>query len=241
MDYISSVFQIDYNSTDDLVQYFSSFPSQKQTTPKDKVPLRPYEDCHDLANKTQHGRRRKSPIALGSVKDENPNDNKKKKIIHRDIERQRRQEMANLYGSLRCLLPLKYLKGKRSTSDHIHQTVNYIKHQEEKIQKLIDKKDELKRYLSTSSALENLEGCERDTLTVRTRCVGVEVDINTALKKGFPLSRVLAILIEEGFSVVSCISTKVNERMLHNIISEVTDGRSLDISELQQKLTSAIV
>ena len=75
--------------------------------------------------------------------------------------------------------------------------------------------------MSTSSALENLEGCEWDTLTVRTRCVGVEVDINTALKKGFPLSRVLEILIEEGFSVVSCISTKANERMLHNIISEV--------------------
>ncbi|KAJ7010792.1 transcription factor bHLH125 [Populus alba x Populus x berolinensis] len=110
MDYISSVFQIDYNSTDDLDQYFSSFPSQQLTTPKDKAPLRPYEDCHELANKTQHGRRRKSPIALGSIQDENPDDNKKKKIIHRDIERQRRQEMANLYGFLRRLLPLKYLK-----------------------------------------------------------------------------------------------------------------------------------
>nr|WIE96206.1 basic helix-loop-helix transcription factor [Loropetalum chinense var. rubrum] len=135
MDFNSSMFPFD--ETDELFQ----LPSIQQ----DELQVTPYPDC----SKQNNSRQRKSLAAFGDS-DENPNDNKKKKILHKDLERQRRQRIATLYDSLRSLLPLEYLKA------------------------------------------------------------GVEVVMSSALEKDekLPLSRVLQVIVGEGLSIVSCISTK---------------------------------
>ncbi|XP_038686881.1 transcription factor bHLH118-like [Tripterygium wilfordii] len=197
------------------------------------------------------GRRPPESAAAFGVKDDDhmkPNESKRQKLImHRDIERQRRREMATLYKSLKSLLPHEILKGKRSTSDQIQEAVNYIKRLEIKIEGLGDKRDGLKRSLlsnssSSSSNYAFLEECSSDQLfivMVEPCLVGIRVIINTKL--GVPFSRFLHLLVGEELSVISYTSSKVNQRMLHSVDCQVSDGRSIDVSELQQKLTNSSV
>ncbi|XP_039066906.1 transcription factor bHLH126-like [Hibiscus syriacus] len=167
----------------------------------------------------------------------------KKKSMHRDIERQRRREMATLYASLRTLLPLEYIKGKRAVSDHMNGAVIYIKDLQKRIRELSSKRDELKK-LSDSS------GCDRgmssnDSFTtsavVRQSLDGVEVVFSTGVgARALTLSKVLKLMVEEGLDAVSCVSTRIDEGLIHTIQSEVTDLTIVDIPRLQQKLSEEI-
>ncbi|KAJ9706700.1 hypothetical protein PVL29_001931 [Vitis rotundifolia] len=191
-----------------------------------------------LPRKRDYSRQRKSSVFVGD-KDDYRSDKKKGKMTHRDVERQRRQEMAVLYASLRSLVSNEHLKVTRSVSDHIYETVNYIRHLQDKIQELSDKRDCLKKLSNTSNnvAPDCPTSClECSCVTVELCWAGVEVLVTTGFTQGLPLSRVLSVLTSEGLSIVSCSSTKVNGMLLHSIESEVNDGRSIDVSELQQKL-----
>ncbi|OMO81020.1 hypothetical protein COLO4_23806 [Corchorus olitorius] len=144
-------------------------------------------------------------------------------------------------------------EGRRSISDHMHEAVNYIKHMQNRITELSDRRDELKRkstnlHKPSSLTPENsLTECpeedrlDSDHVEVRACFVGVEVVINTGLGRGLLLSKVLDVLVAVGLNVVSCTSTNVNERVLHTIISEVNDQiRSIELPELQKKLAEVI-
>lgn len=55
---------------------------------------------------------RRKVIVVASGKNVENTNGSNKKIIHRDMERRRRQEMGNLSASLRSMLPLEYVKVK---------------------------------------------------------------------------------------------------------------------------------
>ena len=123
-----------------------------------------------------------------------------------------------------------WFQGKRSISDHINEAASYIKDLQIKINELADKRDELKKF-SKSTANFSLQGSGSSTnssqpvgfFTIQNTCGGVQVVISTScfIEDGLPLSRVLGLLVHEGLIVVSCVSTKVNGRLLHTIQSEV--------------------
>ncbi|PON57469.1 Basic helix-loop-helix transcription factor [Parasponia andersonii] len=282
MDYIpSSMFQLfDQTSTDDLLQMISTFP--RKLDPKHEIQLEDHDQVPPPTpsqvghghppHKLNSGRRSRSSSVADHGKnqddddddhDENPNDKKKKKkmIIHREIERQRRQEMSALYASLRSLIPLQYLKGKRSMSDQMHEAAKYIKDLQRKNQELSTKRDNLRRLSNSSSSASSCNtstdiiGSDQNskrhnknlepTKISMTHCKAgsVEVLVNTAFGEGLSLARVVGVLTGEGFNVVRCISAKVNGRYLHTIESEAVSGeiKSMDLPELEKKLKNLIV
>ncbi|KAJ6869687.1 hypothetical protein NC651_034423 [Populus alba x Populus x berolinensis] len=230
----------------------SSSPHQQDNIPQDLILAHQYAEIHgsDITNSMEKGRRR-NIISMDNneVARDNTN-NSKKKMMHRDVERQRRQEMATLYASLRALLPLEFIKatrvclgfqGKRSISDHMNEAVNYIDYLQKKIKETSATRDELKK-LSNISSGASPSGCSNkyssSSVALQPYPGGIEITFDSDLMgRDLPLSRVLQVLLEEGISVINCVSTKVNERLFHSIQTEVNDPTSLNLSELWQKLT----
>ncbi|XP_020958846.1 transcription factor bHLH36-like [Arachis ipaensis] len=180
----------------------------------------------------------------------NINTEENKKWMHRETEKQRRQEMGKLCATLRSLLPLEYIK----VCNYMYEAVNYINQLQNKVKKLQAKRDELKKHfsdLNNNNAIHDDDEDEDESIlhlppyvvVHPLQGVGVEIICSYSFKKCLcPLSRLLHILIGEGLNIINTISTKKNGRFIHTIQSEDPNiSSSADYSELQRKLTEAII
>ncbi|XVE64130.1 hypothetical protein DITRI_Ditri07aG0077300 [Diplodiscus trichospermus] len=227
-------FQVSFNSD---TQNTTPQPQDKIT---DYVPMGGTSSNNLYSNMVSRAQQQKLPA---SDKRENSCDDDKRNSMHRDIERQRRQEMATLYASLRIILPLEYIKEKRAISDHMNGAVSYIKDLQKKIDGLRAKRDELKKISASSGFDQGVSSNDSFTSSavVRRSIDGVEVVISTGHgTQALSLSRVLELLLEEGLDVISCISTRIDGGMIHTIQSEVSDLTRVDVAGLEQKLNEEI-
>lgn len=119
----------------------------------------------------------------------------------------------------------------------MNEAVNYIKHLQSRIKRLDAKRAELKKcsnIISTTGTDHGAtpgssDGRSPSCLTVHPCCGGVQIVISSrgfrsskdGLSLSFSISRVLEVLLEQGLAVVSCVSSKGNDRLLHTIQCEV--------------------
>ena len=114
--------------------------------------------------------------------------------------------------------------------EHVNQAVNYIKHLEEKTKELSIKRDKLKKMCNVvtdakvvlhknDKSERVMVECGQNPITVTVSSCsegGIEILVKSFINenKGLQISRVLKTLVQEGIDVISCNSTKVNDRLL---------------------------
>ncbi|XP_016462318.1 transcription factor bHLH118-like isoform X1 [Nicotiana tabacum] len=247
MDPLSEIFSFHEIQDYDLYHQEIQIPSTPCQIPQqDLVKVDTNSLARNDTNKKKRSRRLLSSVSKDSTSNEIMDQNKLiKRIAHRDIERQRRQEMAHLYASLRSHLPLEFLKGKPSASDHLEQAMNYIQHLENNINDFEKKRDKLNLFAHYSNR-EDKESIHKYNLeehvTVNSCQDGLEILIKNKFgKEGLPLSKVLEELMKRKLNVVTCVSTTVDETSLHKIQVEDTDVSCMDVSTLEEKLAEMML
>ncbi|OMO85944.1 hypothetical protein CCACVL1_09913 [Corchorus capsularis] len=207
-------------------------------------------DSSTSTQKLGKGRRLKKSVPIPN-NDGNGETNDAKKIMRKEIERQRRQQMANLSAQLRSLLPVESIKGKRAVSDHMNEAVNYIKYLRKRIQELSVKREKLKKLSgnfdqgtsATSSNSDNNSSSQINCVAIHPYCGGVEIVINSGFgDESSHLSLIMQAIIEEGLDVIRCVSSQMSEGFCHTIQSEISDPTlQLDLPGLQSRLNDLIL
>ncbi|XWS50632.1 hypothetical protein CRYUN_Cryun12cG0102800 [Craigia yunnanensis] len=222
------------------IPHYEDFVQQNLTSGEASV------ERSNLTQLMGNGKRLIKKLPTANNNDGNAAGNDAKKIMRKEIERQRRQQMAKLYGNLRSLLPLESIKGKRAVSDDMNDAVNYIKYLKKRIQELSFKRDEHKK-LSNLSAFDQGSASSSDNcslincVAVHTFWGGVEIVINSSFGgESWHLSTMMQAILEEGLDVVRCVSSQTNEGFFHTIQSEVSDPTQIDLPRLQSKLNDLI-
>lgn len=120
---------------------------------------------------------------------------------------------------------LMIIQGKRSISDHLEEIVDYVKDLKKDIEELESKREklkEMKNITNISSPLapnsSSMKLNDDDKIIVKSCNEGVEISI----KGGLSISKVLKVLMKEGFIVNSCVSSTINQRLIHIIQTKVS-------------------
>ncbi|KAL6137979.1 hypothetical protein ACLB2K_063267 [Fragaria x ananassa] len=172
------------------------------------------------------------------------------KIERRVIEKNRRNQMKILYSQLNSLLPNQHSKEPLSLPEQIDEAINYIKTLESNMQKLKQKRDNLKIGRKRSYELCSNTRSAAATSTAKSPQIQIheigstlEVVLSTGLHNQFIFYDIIRILDQEQADVVHASFSASGNSILHLVRAEVQMGNLiLDFAaaKITEKLKSIV-
>ncbi|XP_057869424.1 transcription factor bHLH118-like [Cryptomeria japonica] len=161
------------------------------------------------------------------------------KGIHKFAERKRRRDMKTLFSALRSLLPEEYVRGKCSTAEQLSESANYINHLHEKIKKLTQTREEMRKEKLCRNLSFSVPSETCPIVKVSCHEWGVLVSTNTP-KCQIALSDLLLVLKNNGLDISSAVAYAMNDKVFHTIHAKVADLHSFDIKNLYQRIWNLV-
>ncbi|TKY48875.1 Transcription factor bHLH36 [Spatholobus suberectus] len=147
------------------------------------------------------------------------------KVERKIVEKNRRNQMKNLYSELKSLLPTQNPKEAISVSDQIDEAINYIKSLETKVKMAQEKKERLierKRTRSGCSGASEAQGSLKlPKIEIHETGTSLEVILTCGVDNQLILCQIIRILHEENVEVVAANSSMVGDSVLHVVHGEV--------------------
>uniref|UniRef100_A0A1J3FML7 BHLH domain-containing protein n=1 Tax=Noccaea caerulescens TaxID=107243 RepID=A0A1J3FML7_NOCCA len=170
-----------------------------------------------------------------------------RKLNHNASERDRRKKINAMFSSLRSCLPASDQSKKLSVSATVSQALKYIPELQEKVKKLIKKKDELSFQISGQRDLvytnqngkpekKGVTGYASTVSATRLGETEVMVQISSLMTEKCSFANVLSGLEEDGFVLVDASSSRSQGERLFYTLHLQLDNCNLNSEELSDRL-----
>ncbi|KAJ9708979.1 hypothetical protein PVL29_000797 [Vitis rotundifolia] len=155
------------------------------------------------------------------------------------LERDRRQNMKELFSRLGFLLPTPL--SKRSSPELLDQATTHVKQLGQRVEMLKQKK-QLLEGSSTDDQTTGIRdhmmgGAWSPVLTVSDLGSMLEVCVKSGSNKKFMLHQVIQVLVEEAAQVVALSYSNVGDRIFYTINAEAVSPRiGIETSRVRERL-----
>ncbi|XP_014506617.1 transcription factor bHLH162 [Vigna radiata var. radiata] len=150
------------------------------------------------------------------------------------VERNRRNQMKDLFSKLNSVLPHQSSREGISRPDQIGEAIDYIKNLQIKLEKMKEKKHNLTDIVRSRTATMNME-LKSPQFKIQQMGSVLEVVLVSGLDFHFIFNETIRVLQEEGSDIVNASYTVAENAVLHKIHCQVDESAN-GASRISEKL-----